>query len=93
MIMKRDQFLKELERLLQGIPEQERKEAMQYYMDYFDDAGPENEERVIAELGSPESVARTIKEDLGIEIPEIKTTEVKTAVVKAPEKERRKIIF
>ncbi|MBQ8184790.1 MAG: DUF1700 domain-containing protein [Lachnospiraceae bacterium] len=63
--MKKEQFLRELERLLQDISQDERMEAMQYYMDYFDDAGPEKEEQIIKELGSPEKVARTIKAGLG----------------------------
>lgn len=53
-----------LERLLQDIPESERTAALQYYNDYFDDAGPENEASVIRELGSPEQVARTIREGM-----------------------------
>lgn len=59
--MNRQEFLKRLEELLRDIPDNERREALQYYNDYFDDAGEENESRVIEELGSPEQVARTIK--------------------------------
>jgi len=62
--MNREQFMKELERLLRDLPFNERKEAIQYYNDYFDDAGPENEARVISELGSPAQVARTIREGM-----------------------------
>lgn len=62
--MNRDRFMKELEQLLMDLPVDERREAIQYYNDYFDDAGPENEAWVINELGSPEQVARTIREDL-----------------------------
>lgn len=54
----------ELERLLKDIPAEEREEAIQYYNDYFDDAGEENEARVIEELGSPAQVARTILEGM-----------------------------
>lgn len=45
--------MKELEQLLMDLPVDERREAIQYYNDYFDDAGPENEAWVINELGSP----------------------------------------
>ena len=41
--MNRKQFLYELEQLLKDIPDNERAEAIQYYNDYFDDAGAENE--------------------------------------------------
>jgi len=62
--MNRKRFMDELERLLWDLPYSERKEAIQYYNDYFDDAGEENEARVIEELGSPEQVARTIREGM-----------------------------
>lgn len=62
--MTKEQFLFQLEQKLLGIPEDERAEAMEYYRDYFNDAGPENEEQVIAELGSPDKVAESIKEGL-----------------------------
>ena len=56
--------MKELEQLLSDLPYGERREAIQYYNDYFDDAGPEKEAQVIAELGSPAKVARTIREGM-----------------------------
>ena len=62
--MNRIEFMTELAALLQDIPVVERQEAMKYYNDYFDDAGEENEEGVIAELGSPKKVAASIKEGL-----------------------------
>lgn len=61
--MTRQQFLQELDRLLSDLPKSERKEAIQYYNDYFDDAGAENEANVIKELGSPAFVAHTIRAD------------------------------
>lgn len=63
--MNRIEFMTELAALLQDVPVEERQEAMKYYNDYFDDAGSENEQRVIEELESPKKVAATIKADLG----------------------------
>lgn len=62
--MNRIEFIAELERLLQDISAEERKEAVQYYRDYFEDAGIENEQHIIEELGSPKKVAATIKAGL-----------------------------
>ncbi len=62
--MSRTEFMKQLERLLSDISESERLEAIDYYNSYFDDAGPENESKVIQELGSPGKVAAIIKADL-----------------------------
>lgn len=58
--MNRDKFLSQLEALLTSLPESDRLDAIAYYNDYFDDAGIENEQNVIRELGSPEKVAETI---------------------------------
>lgn len=63
--MDRYEFMWKLKSLLSDISEQEREEALQYYNDYFEDAGKENEASVIASLGSPEKVAETIKRDMG----------------------------
>ena len=50
--MTRTAFLAALEQLLAPLPEAERKDALSYYEDYLDAAGPENEARAIAELGN-----------------------------------------
>lgn len=62
--MNKAEFMKELERLLQNIPENERIEALNYYEEYFSDAGEENEQKVLAELESPQKVADNIKDGL-----------------------------
>lgn len=62
--MNRIQFMAALEALLQDVPEEERREALQYYNDYFDEAGPAREEEIIRELGSPGRVAAEIKAGL-----------------------------
>ncbi|MCI8489384.1 MAG: DUF1700 domain-containing protein [Lachnospiraceae bacterium] len=62
--MNREEFLRQLEQLLRDIPESERREAMEYYQNYFEDAGPEREAEIIEELGSPYEVAESIKKDL-----------------------------
>ena len=64
--MNRVEFMQQLERLLLDIPEHDRLDAIAYYNDYFDEAGPENEVNVLRELGSPERVASIIKADLNI---------------------------
>ena len=65
--MSREEFMKQLETLLSDVPEEEKREALAYYRGYFEDAGEENEERILKELESPEKVAQTIKADLGME--------------------------
>ena len=71
--MNRVEFLAELERLLSGMPEEERQAAVQYYADYLADAGEENEGDAIRELGSPEKAAESIRADYyGTEFDESK---------------------
>lgn len=62
--MDRKTFMRELEYLLQDINDEERKEALDYYESYFDEAGLENEQQVLAELGEPSQVAAMIKDGL-----------------------------
>ena len=61
--MTRTTFLAALEQLLAPLPEAERKDALSYYEDYLDAAGPEKEAQTIAELGTPEEVAHKILEE------------------------------
>lgn len=59
---KRD-FLLALNDALGSMTGDERSAAIKYYSDYIDDAGPENLENVLQELGSPEQVAASILAD------------------------------
>ena len=62
--MSRWEFMRQLEELLFDISPSEREEALQYYNDYFNDAGRENEQEVIKALCSPEQVAKIVREGL-----------------------------
>ena len=62
--MNKKEFMRQLDILLVSLPIHEREEALQYYEDYFADAGEENEQSVIEALGSPAKVAENIKRDL-----------------------------
>ena len=59
--MDRREFMDRLAYLLSDLSEEDRREAILYYEDYFDDAGPDREGEVIQELGSPERVAAMVK--------------------------------
>ncbi len=74
--MNRAEFMQQLGTLLGDLPVNERTDALKYYADYFDEAGIENEEQVIRELGSPEETAKNIKADIPpVQIPAVKPTE------------------
>lgn len=59
------EYLNTLQKALSVLPEEERENAMRYYQDYFLDAGAENEQKVIAELGDPHTLAAEILRDYG----------------------------
>ena len=50
--MNRKEFMDQLEKLLSDISEDERREALDYYESYFDEAGEAEEASVIQKLGS-----------------------------------------
>ncbi|HCT91323.1 MAG TPA: hypothetical protein DF613_08080, partial [Lachnospiraceae bacterium] len=62
--MDRVTFMCELEQLLSELPPEERSEALSFFEEYFDTAGPEGEAEVIERLGSPRQAARRIIKDL-----------------------------
>ena len=49
---------------MQDIPEEEKRDAIDYYRDYLEEAGPEKEEEVLAEFQSPEHIAEVIRTEL-----------------------------
>lgn len=58
--MNRSDYINRLQACLYPLPPEEREAALEFYNEYFDDAGSENEARVIAELGPPEELAKQI---------------------------------
>lgn len=63
--MTRQEYMQQLAALLAAMPEAERWDALDYYEEYFDAAGPEKEAQTIQELGSPQNVAEKIWEGTG----------------------------
>ena len=61
--MNRKEFIKKLRRELAKLPAEEREAAIEYYEEYFDEAGPEHEQELIGELGSSKRIAAQIKSD------------------------------
>ena len=58
--MSREEYLNDLKNHLQSLTTDELAEALQYYSDYFEEAS--DDEKVMAELGTPEELAKTIVE-------------------------------
>lgn len=59
MVTRLDFFMR-LREGLAKLPPDEVENAVRYYTEYFDDAGPDEEQRVLRELGDPMKIAQTI---------------------------------
>lgn len=64
--MDRKSYMMELRKKLNRLPKAEREEALLYYTEYFDDAGPEGENEVIEELGPADELAAQILKEVAI---------------------------
>ena len=62
--MNRETYLKELERYLKRLPRDDYENAMEYFTEYFDEAGPEHEAEVIEDLGTPREAASELLKEL-----------------------------
>ena len=64
--MNRIEYMNQLAHRLKRLPKEDYDKAMDYFNEYFDEAGPENEQQAIEDLGSPEAAANSIVMDLAI---------------------------
>jgi uncharacterized membrane protein len=62
----RKEFLRKLQLELYKLPRHEIDDAIAYYNEYFEEAGPEQEQSVIKDLGSPSKIATQIKADYAV---------------------------
>ncbi|WP_010096123.1 DUF1700 domain-containing protein [Ornithinibacillus scapharcae] len=64
--MSKDEYLRKLRLKIKKLPKQEIDEAILYYQEYFEEAGEESTDVVIARLGSPSHVASQILADYAV---------------------------
>ena len=58
--MTRTEYIAKLTKYLRKLPQKDYEEALEYFMEYFEESGPENEAQVIAELGTPKEAAHEV---------------------------------
>ncbi len=75
--MNKTEYLKELSNKLKKMPREEANEAVQYYSEYFEDAGAENEQSVIERIGSPEQLSKQIISECAIKSLDVPKKTVK----------------
>ena len=49
--MTRKEYMEQLRKYLKRLPKEDYENAIEYFSEYFDEAGPENEQQVMEELG------------------------------------------
>lgn len=64
--MNRTEYIARLRKALDGLPQSDIEDAVDYYNEYFFDAGKEHEQEVIDNLESPEQVAAQIAADVAV---------------------------
>ncbi len=58
--MNKTEYMKILSKKLRRLPKEDYARAIEYFEEYFEEAGPENEQQAIQDLGSPEEAAREL---------------------------------
>lgn len=66
--MNRYDYLTELTAYLSPLSKEEKQNALDYFMEYFDDCG--NDDQAIQQLGNPKDAAREILNNAGLELPD-----------------------
>lgn len=74
--MNRVEFIDMLKKELSKLPEEEVEAAVEYYEEYFDEAGADNEKNVIKSLGNPKKVAGQIKSEYAVKLLDDENTPV-----------------
>ncbi len=64
--MNKTEYMKELSKRLRPLPKEDFQKAIEYFEEYFADAGSENESQVIEDLGTPEFAAKQLVTTLAI---------------------------
>ncbi|TWT14407.1 DUF1700 domain-containing protein [Streptococcus sp. sy010] len=62
--MTKTEYLGKLSKYLKKLPREDYQEAMDYFEEYFAEAGPDKEAEIMAELGSPRQAAQDIIDNI-----------------------------
>lgn len=65
--MNRAEYMKQLEYRLRRLPKEDYRKAIEYFEEYFEEAGAEHEAQAIEDLGAPEQAADQIIRDFAVE--------------------------
>lgn len=78
--MSKEEYLKKLRSKIKKLPQEEIATAIDYYQEYFDEAGEDSADAVIKRLGSPSYVASQIMADYAVKDIDNETKTAKKSV-------------
>lgn len=78
--MNRAEYMRRLEYRLRKLPKEEYEKAISYFIEYFEDAGIENESQAIEDLGTPEMAADQIIREFAVKNAKAPVKDVKHGV-------------
>ncbi|HOO48913.1 MAG TPA: DUF1700 domain-containing protein, partial [Saccharofermentans sp.] len=58
--MNKEEYISELSNCLKRLPESDKQKALEFYREYLEEAGQENETSTIEALGTPKELAKKI---------------------------------
>ena len=65
--MNREEYMKCLRQKLRRLPKEDYNRAIEYFEEYFEDAGPKREQTAIEDLGTPDLAAESIIREFAVE--------------------------
>lgn len=65
--MNKEEYMQQLRQKLKRLPQEDFERAVEYYEEYFAEAGAENEAKAIEDLGTPQEAADLIIRDMALD--------------------------
>ncbi len=78
--MNKEEYLRQLKEKLKRLPREDFERAVEYYEEYFQEAGEENEAKAIEDLGSPQEAAEQIIHDMALDYSKEPVKDVKSGM-------------
>lgn len=78
--MNKEEYMKQLKINLKRLPKEDFNRAVEYYEEYFAEAGEENEQKAVEDLGSPKEAADQIIKDMALNYSKEPVKDIKSGM-------------
>ncbi len=78
--MNKEEYMKQLKINLKRLPKEDFNRAVEYYEEYFVEAGEENEQKAVEDLGSPREAADQIIKDMALNYSKEPVKDIKSGM-------------